>query len=230
MGHSSSIDDSKRSSDTRRHHRADVLPARDGLPGEPLLAKTRGQFVRGKRRQLADRSEPPMLQRRDHSVLLMTTGFITGTGPVRAQPTRAQASLTLRRGGLPRGRAPVRGHPRGDETALKIVMDCVKNAERQRRQCSAFLAALDDRHSRARLREQHRSRPRRGDRDLHAKSPGGGRSTQLFTDLPRLAEQSLEPADVDHDEIVAKHLIPGEKSCARRFNEEDAEGDPEGGG
>jgi len=87
-----------------------------------------------------------------------------------------------------------------------VFSDPRQHVDRDRRERLCFSARLDDDYARPRDRQHARRRLRAGDRDVHAQATIGRVAPQLFANRPRVAEQTIETAYVDDDEIAAAFI------------------------
>jgi len=92
-----------------------------------------------------------------------------------------------------------------------LIDDLFQDPDGHRRNRGRFPSAWDDRQPGPRQRQHHRRRPRRRDADLHTQSARPRGSPDFFPDAPRIAQQPIEPADVDRDKIVAMALVAWRK-------------------
>ena len=90
-------------------------------------------------------------------------------------------------------------------------MSLFKNCDRERGKCIPLAARINHSHSGAREREDERRGPGPGERHVHAHSSGHRLAAQLLADRRRRADQTIEAADVDRDEIVAMPFVARRK-------------------
>ena len=90
-------------------------------------------------------------------------------------------------------------------------MSLFKNCDRERGKCIPFAARINHSHPWAREREDERCGPGPGQRHVHAHSSGHRLAAQLLADRRRRADQTIEAADVDRNEIVTMLLVARRK-------------------
>ena len=83
--------------------------------------------------------------------------------------------------------------------------------ERQRRQGGRFMARIDHRDAGAMVDEQARSRASGGDGHAHAQAPIRSGAPQFGGNRARVAEQTGETREVEHDLTLPAHFEPWRK-------------------
>src|SRR5439155_11814162 len=104
----------------------------------------------------------------------------------------------------------------------RIAANPFQHANGQRREGVGLSTRLDERQTGTRMRdastalsvalsvskgENHRRRPRAGNRDVYAHPACRRVAPQLFANRARIAQQAAETADVDRHEIGAMHFV-----------------------
>ena len=180
IGHSSSIDDSKRSSASVGTSGRMSSPRAIACHASACRPSRDDEIGGRQRRQLAQRLQPPTFERRDRRDRRRL---------VRSSSLCAEARCAL---------------------SVSDRRDAILFEDRRSASGASAAAsspARDDREARPREREDERGHARAGDRDVRAHAARGRLAAQLVADRARRPEQPLQPADVDRHEIVAMPLV-----------------------
>ena len=117
-----------------------------------------------------------------------------GPGPPQGSQTHRRDQYRLLRRWTRRGRA----RPRA-AALLPTLEDHVEEIDRQIAHGVGFVARIDNRQPRTRVRQQARGRPRGRDRHAHAQAAIGGGAPELAGDRRRVPEEARQPAQVERD-------------------------------